>query len=1167
MEPSQRCRAGDARRGGATGRLAIALILALAIVGCRQKTPPETPRKPVQTTQHGVTIVDDYQWLEKSEDPAVRKWTDQQNKYSRYVLDQVRARPFIEERLKKLLGSSAPEFSAVTTRQTNIFALETRPEKAQPILVTLASLGDAQSHRVLVDPTELDASGATTIDWYVPSHRGNQVVVSTIDASKDEEKLFLCNTETGTRTPIGPGGSLSQKAGAAWNQDDTGFFYFARPTPAQAAVVVQQWIYFHGISGGDEKYEIGKEFPAAVKLSLQSHGNYVLAAVAKSGGAALLYLRSQDGKWKQITQSEDNVKQAEFGRDPLYIELPRDDALYLLSFKGAARGKILRMPLDQAEFRSAEEVVREGRLAVKQFVTASSGLFIDRSDGGPSDLRYFDFVERRERKLPLKGTYAIEEMFCRQGDDLYFRMASFTEASSWATFDSSRDRDRIHPVAPRAPAEFADVEVLREFVKSKGGARVPLNIVKKKGLRLDGHRPTLLTGYGAYGVSLAPQFDITRRLWLDQDGIIAIANLRGGSEYGEEWRLSGNLTNKQNTVDDLIACAHFLIRSNYTSHEKLALEAHGTAATLVGAAMAAHPELFDAVVSSDGRYDLLRPQHGAEELAEREEFGATDDADQFATLLSSSPYQQITNQAGYPAVLLLAQTGQSDARKMTARLQATNNSSRPKLLRTSARNGRGIDTILKASLGELTDALSFLFEQLGVEYSLVDRGPWSGGITPTSATVKTKLAQPGLQARLIFGTDPDLKQAQKTKTVTTSSNQNDVVEFPLTKLKPNTTYYYALEVNGRIEKQKAGELRTFPEGASSFTFAFASCAKTESVSDVFDRIRENKPLFYMNMGDFHYLNITTNSRTRFRDAYDLVLSSPTQSDLYRHIPFVYIWDDHDFGGNNSNRRASSHEAARLTYEEYVPHYPLASGEGDVPIYQTFSVGRAKFILTDLRSERDSAAKRDTPEKTMMGAKQKAWFKQQLLEANGKYPLIFWMSTVPWLGHATSNYYRGIPPDKFGFIHHTNLHPEALRSRPRLRSDEDHWSVYSYERREIANFIKSNHISGVCILHGDSHMLAADDGSHSDFATGGGAPIPVMCAAPLDQEPSIKGGPSSQGIYKVRKGEGCFGLVSVVDNGNDIEVTYSGRNNRNQEKIHLSFTVPVMEKPRRPPRDS
>ena len=1175
---------GTNARASSAITLGITALL-LCATACRRNTPPQTVQKPARAEYHGNVVVDDYQWLENSADRAVKKWTERQNDYARSILDRIPARPFIGHRLQELYAGGMADYSSLVSRGTNIFALEFKPPRQQPTLIRLDSINDLKSQRTVVDPNRIDPSGATAIDWFVPSHDGALVAVSLSKNGSEEGTLFFYETETGRKLPDEIQRVQRPTAGgsAAWDADNKGLLYTRYPQPGEPWEGVTlspedanfyQRIYHHRLGDSQDQYELGKEFPriAEVSLHARNDGQYLIATVANGDGGDLEhFLRAPDRKWTQVTHFEDQVKQIEFGRDPLYVELPRDDALYLLTRKGAPRGKILRLPLNEIALNKPEEILRETRLSITSFTAASSGLFINYINGGPADLRFFDFADKRARKLPLKGIYAVEEMLCRHGDELLFRTASFTEPFTWTTFDPNRDRDRVHPTALRgtSPAEFADVEVVREFAESKDGALVPLNIIRKRGTRLDGQCPTILTGYGGYGISLAPEFDFTRRVWLDQGGIVAVANLRGGSEYGEEWHTSGNLTNKQNVFDDFIACARFLIRSNYTCREKLAIEGASNGGLLMGAALTQHPELFQVVVSHVGIYDMLRVELDPNGVFNTTEFGTVKDPAQFAALYSYSPYHHVTNSVAYPATLFL--TGEQDgrvnpahSRKMTARLQAASSSKRPVLLRNNGNTGHGIGTALGARLAELADVFSFLFEQLGIQYSLVDRGPWSGGVTPRSAIIKAKLAQPDLKARLVWSTDPEFRQTSRTPSVLAATNHNNVVDFVLSDLKPNTSYYYALEINGKLDQRRRGELRTFPEGSASFSFAFASCAKTASPSDVFDRIRENHPLFYMNMGDFHYLNITTNSRPKFRAAYDLVLSSPEQADLYRHIPFVYIWDDHDFGGNNSNRKASSHEAARLTYEEYVPHYPLASGDGDVPIYQTFTVGRAKFILTDLRSERDSAAKPDLPGKTMMGAKQKAWFKHELLSAKGKYPLIFWVSSVPWLGQAHTNYYRGIRQDQYGFIHHTNLHPQPLRNRTRLRSDEDHWSVFSQERREIANFIKSNHISGVCILHGDSHMLAADDGSNSDFATGGGAPLPVMCAAPLDQEPSIKGGPYSQGIYKVRKGEGCFGLISVTDNGNDLDVSYSGRNNKNEEKISLKFTVPVRK---RNPRDT
>jgi phosphodiesterase/alkaline phosphatase D-like protein len=440
--------------------------------------------------------------------------------------------------------------------------------------------------------------------------------------------------------------------------------------------------------------------------------------------------------------------------------------------------------------------------------------------------------------------------------------------------------------------------------------------------------------------------------------------------------------------------------------------------------------------------------------------------------------------------------------------------------------------------------------------TLVERGPWSGALTPTSAVVKAKVVLNLPNLRLAVSKNADLSRALY---VTAERKESRVATFHVHNLEPNQYYYYALESGGGIDLEHRGRFRTYPDGPTSFTFAFASCARTASSHPVFETILRNNPLFFMNVGDLHYLDIKENSRDLFRSGYDLVLGSRTQSTLYRYVPFAYMWDDHDFGGNNSNAEADVHQAAQLTYQEYVPHYPLVEGSGNVPVYHAFTVGRVRFILTDLRSARTRITEPDNMHKSMLGIPQKQWLKQELLAARGTYPLIFWVSTVPWLGHTGTNYYP-VPATHSGFAHHRNLPPLPI-SQGRVFTlganrppPEDHWSLFSTERRELADFVKRNNISGLCILHGDAHMLAADDGSNADYATGGGAPIPVIAAAPLDQGASIKGGPYSQGIYKPPYGEGCFGLVRVLEQGDKIRVVYSGRNHLNAEKVSLKFEV-------------
>ncbi len=1163
----------------------------LMLAGCTSHAEVRSPKKPVTNQYHGVKVQDDYQWLENGADEAVRKWSAAQNQQARGMLDRLPARAFLQERLQRLFAETSPNYFDLSWRKGKLFLLKFQPPAQQPILMSLKSADDLKSAQVILDPNELGAKGSTTIDWYVPSLDGQLVAVSLSGNGSEEGTLYVYETATGQKRPEAIPRVQFPTAGgsAAWNADGSGFFYTRYPQQGERSdqdLNFYQQVYFHKLGAPPEQdsYEFGKDLPRIAEIQLQASpdGRHLLATVANGdGGDYAHYLRDAMGQWKQVTRFEDHAKQAEFGRDPLYIEWGKDEALYLRSTLDAPKGKILRVPLAHPELANATTVLPEGTNVIQDFKPTASGLCVVLLKGGPSEVVFLDDIEKSARKFSggssrtasgsrpsrdpnLRTSSAVQQLLATRGDEVLVRTEAYTEPFTWWRYDAHKDKERIDPtpLAGATPISFDDVEVIRATAKSKDGTSVPLNIIRKKGARLDGEHPTVLTGYGGYGISQVPSFDFTRHVWLDQGGVIAIANLRGGGEFGEDWHKGGNLTNKQNVFDDFAACAEFLIRSNYTKPAKLALEGGSNGGLLMGAMMTQHPELMQAVVSHVGIYDMLRVELDPNGAFNVTEFGSVKVPEQFQALYAYSPYHHVKNKSAYPAVLMM--TGENDgrvnpahSRKMTARLQAATSSKRPVLLRTSSSSGHGIGTALDERIQELADVYSFLIAQLGIDYTLVDRGPWSGAVTPTSVLVKAKLPYEGMAARLAVSRNPLLTRLLYAPPVQAETNHYDIVSFNLESLQPDTHYYYALEINGRLDRASRGEFSTFPTpGPASFQFAFASCAHTASTNEVFDRIREHHPLFYMNMGDFHYLDIQTNNRARFRAGYDTVLASPQQAELYRHVPFVYMWDDHDFGGNNTDHKSKSRVASRLSYQEYVPHYPLAFGEGDIPISQTFVVGRVKFILTDLRSERDEAKQKDNAKKSMLGRKQKEWFKNELLAANGAYPLICWVSSVPWIGEAGKSPYRRVSTNAFGWMHHNNLIETPINRTNRFRPppDEDHWSVFSAERREIADFVKSNHIHGLCILHGDSHMLAADDGTHSDYATDGGAPIPVMCAAPLDQTSSLKGGPYSEGVYRVRNGEGCFGLLSVTDKGDRIDVFYSGRNNRNEEKMTLRFHV-------------
>ena len=1166
----------------------VCLVLAGASAACADV---RTPKKAVTHTYHGTRVMDDYEWLEDANDPAVGQWTAAQNQQARAVLDKLPARAFLAGQLQRLSAKTSPNYSALAWRGGKLFLLKFQPPAQQPVLITLTSPDDLKSEKVVFDPNKQSTTGTTSIDWFVPSVDGKLVAVCLSEKGSEDGTLHVYETATGQKRPdVVPRAQYPTGGGsAAWNAEGTGFYYTRYPAKGErpdADLHFYQQIYFHklGTAASEDRYEAGREFPRIAEIDLESSadGAHLLARVANGDGGEFAHsLRTPQGQWKQITRHEDQVKQVEFGRDPLYLEFSRDDSLYLLSTKAAPKGKILRVKLGQPDLAAATTVQAESTNVIHNFKPTASGLALVYMKGGPGEFVYHDFLNpdlsgpgRRSTSPDFKIPTSIREMLVTRGDEILFRAETYTEPFTWWRFDANKDREKSEATSLRgtSPVPFTDVEAIRVMAKSKDGTEVPMTIIRQKGLRLNGNNPTVLTGYGGYGLSRTPSFDASRRVWLDQGGVIAVANLRGGGEFGEDWHQEGNLTKKQNVFDDFAACAEWLVRSNYTKPARLAIEGGSNGGLLMGAMLTQHPEMMKAVVAHVGIYDMLRVELDPNGAFNVTEFGTVRDAAQFQALHAYSPYHRVQTKTKYPAMLLL--TGEHDgrvnpahSRKMTARLQAATASKLPVLLRTSANSGHGLGTALNERLEQLADVYAFLLEQLGVDFSLIARGPWSGGVTPTSAVVKAKLAQEGMQAQLIVSQSPLLSRPLLFPTAVSETNHYDIVAFEVANLEQDTPYYYALEIDGRLDLKKRGTFRTFPApGPASFQMAFASCGRTGSTRDVYDRIREHRPLFYMNMGDFHYQDIKSNSPALFRAAYDAVLASPQQADLYRSLPLVYMWDDHDYGGNDATKKSPTHAAARRTYDEYVPHYPLLKTGDKAPIYHSFAVGRVKFIITDLRSERDLPKDKDTATKSMMGVTQKQWFKDELLAANGKYPLICWMSSVPWIGEKGKSPYSNLKTNVYGYIRHTDTNLFNVRTNRPGRNpnggggDEDHWSAYTTERREIADFIKSNHIQGVCILHGDSHMMAADNGRNTDYATGGGAPLPLMCAGPLDQNPSLKGGPYSQGVYRVRDrdGESGFGLLNVADRGHVIDVTYSGRNNQDEEKISLKFSVPASQ---------
>jgi len=376
-------------------------------------------------------------------------------------------------------------------------------------------------------------------------------------------------------------------------------------------------------------------------------------------------------------------------------------------------------------------------------------------------------------------------------------------------------------------------------------------------------------------------------------------------------------------------------------------------------------------------------------------------------------------------------------------------------------------------------------------------GVWCGNVTPTSATVVVRLDGSSQRVRLQVGRDATLAQPVFSSAVTTAAASGNTVKLTVQGLQPDTDYFYGVEVAGalRPEPVSRGRLHTFPLGKASFRIAFASCGDFRAADQsAYSAIIAEKPLLFINTGDLHYSDTNSTSADDYRANYDMVLSHPVQDALYRNVPVAYMWDDHDYCGNDSDTTSIGRDTARAVYKERVPHYPLGAAGGTIA--QAFTIGRVRFIMTDLRSAASAAAAKESTAKTKMGSGQKSWFKQEVINARDSgFPLVVWVCPDPWIGAA--------------------------------RVGDDGWPGYATERTEIANFLRDNRVTNLVIIAGDMHGLAYDDGTNSDYATGGGAPVTVLHGAALTSEGSVKGGPYSGGVIP---GSQQYGVLEVFDNG-------------------------------------
>ena len=689
---------------------------------------PPAPPDGVHDTIHGVTVADPYRWLENGDDKPVIAWEQAENARARTALDALPARPAIAARLKALYGGASPSWRSLRTQGGHVFALVTAPPRQQPMVAVLGPDLDPARQRVVIDPNALDPTGQTAIDWFVPSPDGTLIAASLSHNGSEDGTVHVFRVADGHETgdlvpraqfPTG-GGSL------AWAPDGRGFWVTRYPgteRPEADRHFFQQ-VFFHtlGTPPAADRYVLGRDFPKVAEISLNNRGDpnlLIVSAANGDGGEFEHFTIGHDGAVHQVTHFADAVVAAIGGPD---------GTLYLVSRREAPRGKLLKLAAGDTDLSHATTIVPQGDAALEgadqeggtPVTVTDRAIYVRELVGGPSRVAVFDHDGKPQGTLPLPDAAAVSEVDPVAPGRLAYSVATYLAPTRFLAWNEAGRASTPTALASTSPVSFADAEVMRTFATSKDGTKIPVSIIRRRGTRLDGRNPTLLYGYGGYGITMAPEFAGPMvRVWLDGGGVYAIANIRGGGEWGEDWHRLGALTHKQNVFDDFDAASHMLIDTHVTTPAHLAIMGGSNGGLLMGAALTQHPELYRAVVSLVGIYDMMRVELDPNGAFNTTEFGTVADAAQFRAMLAYSPYHHVVPGTAYPAVFMA--TGTHDgrvnpmhSRKMVAALQAATSSGRPILLAISDKSGHGIGSSLAVKVAQRSDDLAFLYAQLGM---------------------------------------------------------------------------------------------------------------------------------------------------------------------------------------------------------------------------------------------------------------------------------------------------------------------------------------------------------------------------------------------------------------------------------------------------------------------
>jgi len=680
--------------------------------------PPKAKVAPVEDTVQGHKIVDRYRYLENPNDPDTKLYVEQELGYTRSILDPLPGRDKINARLSQLL-----EIGTVGAPQMGgKYYFHTRREgnQNQPILYIREGLnGD---DRVLLDVSKLAADGTIALDWWYASEDGKYVAYGTSPSGSEQSTLHLVESATGKVLPDSI--ERTPAASLAWKRDNSGFFYTRYPKKGdvpEGQEVYNRHVFYHPLASDPAQDRLifgeGLDPQWWPDVSLSDDDRWLLIDVGDGLTKTEMYLQDLQSKNPpvKITAGKDFLYSAEFFEGKLYITTNEDAPHYRVFVADATNAKR----------DSWKELIPQSDAVLQNASVTGGKLLAQYEHNATSELKLFGLDGKKLADVPLP---AIGDVFSASGrydrNEIFFGFQSFTVPPSIYRVDLADVKSGLWAKVDAPSIDPAAYDVQQVWYTSKDGTKVPMFVVNKKGIEKNGKNPTLLTGYGGFNISMTPTFSRSTSLWMEHGGIYAVANLRGGSEFGEDWHRAGMLEKKQNVFDDFIAAGEFLIAQKYTDRDHLAIFGGSNGGLLMGAMITQRPDLFRAVVCAVPLLDMLRYQNFQIAKLWIPEYGSAEDAKQFDWLYAYSPYHHVKAGQEYPAILFM--TGDTDtrvdpmhAKKMAALMQAEakNGASqqKPILLRIETKAGHGQGKPVTKQIEESTDMYSFLFWQLGVK--------------------------------------------------------------------------------------------------------------------------------------------------------------------------------------------------------------------------------------------------------------------------------------------------------------------------------------------------------------------------------------------------------------------------------------------------------------------